>query len=38
MISRTVMTTAGYPAVWDLIGSAKAQLDRVRHLSLEQDD
>ena len=35
---RTLMTTAGYPAVWDLIGSAKAQLDRVRHLSLEQDD
>jgi GntR family transcriptional regulator, rspAB operon transcriptional repressor len=35
---RTLMTTAGYPAVWDLIGSAKAQLDRVRHLSLEQSD
>jgi DNA-binding GntR family transcriptional regulator len=35
---RTLMTIAGYPAVWDLIGSAKAQLDRVRHLSLEQDD
>jgi DNA-binding GntR family transcriptional regulator len=35
---RIVMTIAGHPAVWDLIGSAKAQLDRVRHLSLEQDD
>ena len=35
---RTLMTIAGYPAVWDLIGSAKAQLDRVRHLSLEQGD
>jgi GntR family transcriptional regulator, rspAB operon transcriptional repressor len=35
---RILMTTAGYPAVWDLIGSAKAQLDRVRHLSLEQHD
>jgi DNA-binding GntR family transcriptional regulator len=35
---RTLMTIAGYPAVWDLIGSAKAQLDRVRHLSLEQSD
>jgi DNA-binding GntR family transcriptional regulator len=35
---RILMTVAGYPAVWDLIGSAKAQLDRVRHLSLEQDD
>ncbi|HLJ19557.1 MAG TPA: GntR family transcriptional regulator [Stellaceae bacterium] len=33
-----LMTIAGYPAVWDLIGSAKAQLDRVRHLSLEQED
>jgi len=35
---RILMTTAGYPAVWDLIGSAKAQLDRVRHLALEQHD
>ena len=35
---RILMTIAGYPAVWDLIGSAKAQLDRVRHLSLERDD
>ena len=35
---RISMTIAGYPAVWDLIGSAKAQLDRVRHLSLEQHD
>ncbi len=35
---RIIMTIAGHPAVWDLIGSAKAQLDRVRHLSLEQND
>jgi DNA-binding GntR family transcriptional regulator len=35
---RLMMTIAGHPAVWDLIGSAKAQLDRVRHLSLEQAD
>ncbi len=35
---RLMMTIAGHPAVWDLIGSAKAQLDRVRHLSLEQED
>jgi len=35
---RTLMGIAGYPAVWDLIGTAKAQLDRVCHLSLEQDD
>jgi DNA-binding GntR family transcriptional regulator len=35
---RMMMTIAGHPAVWDLIGSAKAQLDRVRHLSLEQED
>jgi DNA-binding GntR family transcriptional regulator len=34
---RLMMTIAGHPAVWDLIGSAKAQLDRVRHLSLEQE-
>jgi DNA-binding GntR family transcriptional regulator len=34
---RLLMAIAGHPAVWDLIGSAKAQLDRVRHLSLEQD-
>ena len=33
-----LMTIAGHPAVWDLIGSAKAQLDRVRHLSLEEED
>jgi DNA-binding GntR family transcriptional regulator len=35
---QTMMTIAGHPAVWDLIGSAKAQLDRVRHLSLEAED
>jgi DNA-binding GntR family transcriptional regulator len=35
---RLMMTIAGHPAVWELIGSAKAQLDRVRHLSLEQED
>jgi DNA-binding GntR family transcriptional regulator len=33
-----LMTISGHPAVWDLIGSAKAQLDRVRHLSLEEED
>src|SRR5260221_14711892 len=31
-----LMTVAGHPAIWDLMGSAKAQLDRVRHLSLEE--
>jgi DNA-binding GntR family transcriptional regulator len=35
---QVMMTIAGHPAVWDLIGSAKAQLDRVRHLSLEAED
>ena len=34
---QTIATIAGHPAVWDLIASVKAQLDRVRHLSLEDD-
>ena len=33
---RMLMGIAGHARAWDLIGSAKAQLDRVRHLSLEQ--
>jgi DNA-binding GntR family transcriptional regulator len=32
------MELAGHPTVWDLIASAKTQLDRVRHLSLESAD
>ncbi|HVY13900.1 MAG TPA: GntR family transcriptional regulator, partial [Rhodopila sp.] len=32
---RFILTIAGHPSVWDLIASVKAQLDRVRHLSLE---
>jgi DNA-binding GntR family transcriptional regulator len=28
----------GYPAIWDLIQGVKAQLDRVRYLSLESGD
>ncbi len=35
---QTIATIAGHAAVWDLIASVKAQLDRVRHLSLEDDD
>jgi DNA-binding GntR family transcriptional regulator len=35
---RTIARIAGHPAVWDLIASVKAQLDRVRHLSLEHAD
>lgn len=35
---QTIATIAGHTAVWDLIASVKAQLDRVRHLSLEDDD
>jgi DNA-binding GntR family transcriptional regulator len=30
-----ILAIAGHPKVWDLIASVKAQLDRVRHLSLE---
>jgi DNA-binding GntR family transcriptional regulator len=32
---RQILEIAGHPRVWDLIASVKAQLDRVRHLSLE---
>jgi DNA-binding GntR family transcriptional regulator len=32
---RELMRIAEHPSVWDLIASVKAQLDRVRHLSLE---
>lgn len=35
---RTILMIAGHPAVWDVIASVKAQLDRVRHLSLEDSD
>ena len=34
---RQLMTLAGHPFVWQVIAQAKAQLDRVRFLSLEQD-
>jgi DNA-binding GntR family transcriptional regulator len=34
---RHILAIAGHPRVWDLIASVKAQLDRVRHLSLEDD-
>jgi DNA-binding GntR family transcriptional regulator len=32
---RAILDMAGHPRVWDLIASVKAQLDRVRYLSLE---
>lgn len=32
---RTILDMAGHAGVWDLIASVKAQLDRVRYLSLE---
>ena len=35
VMHRTILEVAGHPGVWDLIASVKAQLDRVRHLSLE---
>jgi len=35
---RRILAIAGHPKVWDLIASVKAQLDRVRHLSLEDGD
>jgi DNA-binding GntR family transcriptional regulator len=35
---RTVLELAGHPMVWDLIAAVKAQLDRVRHLSLQHSD
>jgi DNA-binding GntR family transcriptional regulator len=35
---QTIAAIAGHAAVWTLITSVKAQLDRVRHLSLEHAD
>lgn len=35
---RDLMRIAEHPSVWDLVASVKAQLDRVRYLSLEDDD
>ncbi|HUN46544.1 MAG TPA: GntR family transcriptional regulator [Stellaceae bacterium] len=35
---QTLLTAAGHPQVWDTIAAAKAQLDRVRYLSLEAGD
>lgn len=32
-----ILDIAGHPDAWDLIASVKAQLDRVRHLSLEDE-
>jgi DNA-binding GntR family transcriptional regulator len=32
-----ILDIAGHPHAWDLIASVKAQLDRVRYLSLEDD-
>ena len=33
---RLILELSGHPGVWDLIASVKAQLDRVRYLSLEE--
>ena len=35
---RTILAIADHPSVWNLIASVKAQLDRVRHLSLRDSD
>ncbi len=35
VMHRTILDIAGHARVWDLIASVKAQLDRVRYLSLE---
>ena len=35
---RYLLELAGHPMVWDLIAAVKAQLDRVRHLSLQDSD
>jgi DNA-binding GntR family transcriptional regulator len=35
---RTIMEMAGHPAVWEMIASAKVQLDRLRTLSLESPE
>jgi DNA-binding GntR family transcriptional regulator len=37
-LHHTLMEMAGHPHIWDLIVSAKAQLDRLRYLSLESPD
>jgi GntR family transcriptional regulator, rspAB operon transcriptional repressor len=37
-LHRALMTIAGHPYAWDLIVSAKVQLDRLRYLSLEASD
>jgi DNA-binding GntR family transcriptional regulator len=37
-LHRLLMTMAGRPFVWQIIAGAKAQLDRVRFLSLEDPD
>jgi len=34
----TLMEMAGHPHIWDMIVSAKSQLDRLRYLSLESAD
>jgi DNA-binding GntR family transcriptional regulator len=34
-LHRSIMEMAGHPTAWELIASAKVQLDRLRHLSLE---
>lgn len=33
-LHQALMTIAGHPAAWELVASAKAQLDRVRHVAL----
>jgi len=38
VMHRTILDVAGQKGVWDLIASVKAQLDRVRYLSLEDHD
>lgn len=35
---QTIVAMAGHPSAWALITSVKAQLDRVRHLSLEDSE
>jgi GntR family transcriptional regulator, rspAB operon transcriptional repressor len=35
---RVILAIAGHAKVWELIASVKAQLDRVRHLSLEDSE
>jgi len=38
VMHRTILSIGGHATVWELIHSVKAQLDRVRHLSLEDRD